>query len=60
VVKCIKESYQQLKRLGLLVIRYSWYDIIVLNIHAPSEDKTVDVKDSFYEELECAVDKFDK
>jgi hypothetical protein len=26
--------------------------IIVLNIHAPTEDKTDDVKDSFYEEME--------
>jgi hypothetical protein len=26
--------------------------IIVLNVHAPTEDKTDDVKDSFYEEVE--------
>jgi hypothetical protein len=25
---------------------------IVLNVHAPTEDKTDDVKNSFYEELE--------
>jgi hypothetical protein len=29
--------------------------IIVLNAHAPTEDKT-DVKDSFYEELELVYD----
>jgi hypothetical protein len=34
--------------------------IIVLNVHAPTEDKTDDVKDSFYEELECEFDKFPK
>jgi hypothetical protein len=34
--------------------------IIVLNVHAPTEDKTDDVKDSFYEELECVFDKFPK
>jgi hypothetical protein len=34
--------------------------IIVLNVHAPTEDKTDDVKDSFYEEVECVLDKFPK
>jgi hypothetical protein len=33
---------------------------IVLNVHAPTEDKTSDVKGSFYEELELAFDKFPK
>jgi hypothetical protein len=32
--------------------------IIVLNIHAPTEDKTDCVKDSFYEELERLFDTF--
>jgi exonuclease III len=31
-----------------------------LNVYAPIEDKTVDVKDSFYEELERVFDKFSK
>jgi hypothetical protein len=34
--------------------------IIVLNIHAPTEDKIDDVKNSFYEELEWVFDKFPK
>jgi hypothetical protein len=34
--------------------------IIVLNVHAPTEDKNDDVKDSFYEELERVFDKFPK
>jgi hypothetical protein len=29
-----------------------WCDIIVLNMHAPDEDKDDDIKESFYEELE--------
>jgi hydroxypyruvate isomerase len=33
---------------------------IVLNVHAPTEDKTDAVKDSFYEELERIFDKFPK
>jgi hypothetical protein len=36
------------------------YHIIVLNIRAPTEDKTDDVKDSFYEEMERVFDKFPK
>jgi endonuclease/exonuclease/phosphatase family metal-dependent hydrolase len=32
----------------------------VLNVHSPTEDKTDDVKNSFYEELERVFDKFPK
>jgi hypothetical protein len=32
----------------------------VLNVRGPTEDKTDDVKDSFYEELEHVFDKFHK
>jgi hypothetical protein len=31
---------------------------IVLNVHAPAEDKINDMKDSFCEELEHVFDKF--
>jgi hypothetical protein len=34
--------------------------IVVLNVHAPTEDKIVDVRDSFYKELESVFDKFSK
>ena len=34
--------------------------IIVLNVHAPSEDKSDDSKDSFYEELEQVFNNFSK
>jgi len=35
-----------------------WFDIIVLNVHPPTEDKSDDTKDSFYEELECVFNQF--
>jgi len=35
-----------------IVLRGCWCNDIVLNVHAPSEDKSDDSKDSFYEELE--------
>jgi exonuclease III len=41
-------------------LRGHWFHIIVLNVHAPTKDKTDDVKDSFYEELERIFDKFPK
>jgi len=33
-------------------LRGHWCNIIVLNVHAPREEKSDDSKDSFYEELE--------
>jgi hypothetical protein len=42
------------------MLRGRWYHITVLNVHAPTEDKTDDVKDSFYGELERVFDKFPK
>jgi hypothetical protein len=35
-----------------IVLRGLWSNIIVLNVHAPGEEKSDDLKDSFYEELE--------
>jgi hypothetical protein len=32
-------------------MRGRWNNIIVLNVHAPSEEKSDELKDSFYEEL---------
>jgi exonuclease III len=43
-----------------MTLRGRWCHIIVLNVHSPTEDKTEDVKDSFYEELECMFHKFPK
>jgi exonuclease III len=43
-----------------IILRARWCDIIGLNVHAPTEDKTDDLKDSFYEELECIFDKLHK
>jgi hypothetical protein len=42
--------------MSYIVLRVRWCNIIVLN--APTEDKTDDIKDRFYEELEQVFDKF--
>jgi hypothetical protein len=39
-------------RMSYIILRDRWCHIFVLIVHAPTEDKTDDVKDSFYEELE--------
>jgi hypothetical protein len=43
-----------------MILRGRWCNIIVLNVHAPTEDKIDDIKDRFYEELEQVFDKFPK
>jgi hypothetical protein len=37
-----------------------WYDILGLNVDAPTEDKDYGIKDSFYEELEQVFDQFSR
>ena len=41
-------------------LRGRWCNIIVLNVHAPSEEKIYDSKDSFYEDLERVFNHFPK
>jgi hypothetical protein len=41
-----------------MTLKGCYCDIIVLNVHAPTEDKDDDIKDSFYKELEQAFDQF--
>jgi hypothetical protein len=41
-----------------IILRGHGFHIIVLNVHAPTEDRIDHVKDSFYEEWECIFDKF--
>jgi hypothetical protein len=47
-------------RISYITLTYRWYDITVLNVYALTEDKNDDTKDSFYEELERALDQFQK
>ena len=47
-------------RLSYIVLRGRWRNIIVVNVHAPSEEKSDEAKDSFYDELEQVFDYFPK
>jgi hypothetical protein len=46
--------------MSYLTLRVRWCVVIVLNVHAPTEDKCDDTKDSFYEELEGVCDQLPK
>jgi len=47
-------------RASYIVMRGRWCSIIVVNVHAPSEEKSDESKDSFYEELEQVFDHVPK
>ena len=47
-------------RLSYIVLRGRWRNIIVVNVRAPSEEKSDESKDSFYEGLEQVFDHFPK
>jgi hypothetical protein len=46
--------------MSYIILRGCWCHIIVLNVQAPTEVKTDNVNDSFYEELERVFDNFPK
>jgi hypothetical protein len=43
--------------MSYIILRGRWSNTIVLNVHAPTEDKIDDVRYRFYEELEQVFDK---
>jgi hypothetical protein len=45
-------------RMSYIILRSHWCNIIVLNVHAPCEDKEDEEKDSFFEELGRVSDQF--
>ena len=47
-------------RMSYLVLRGQWINIIVLNVHAPSAEKSDNSKDRFYVELEKVSYNFPK
>jgi hypothetical protein len=47
-------------RISCIVLRGRCFNVIVLNWHAPDQEKTDDSKHSFYEELQQVFDSFPK
>ena len=58
IVSAVKTVEFVSDRVSYIVLIGRWCNIIVLNVHAPSEDKSDDSKDSFYEEIEQVFDHF--
>jgi len=60
IASAVKRAEFVSDRLSHIVLRGPWRNIIVVNVHAPSEEKSEESKDSFYEELEQVFDHFPK
>jgi hypothetical protein len=58
IISAVKRVEFVSDRMSYIVLRGCWCNIIVLNVHAPSEEKSDYSKDSFYEELEQVSDHF--
>jgi len=51
IVSAVKRLEFVSARVSYIVLRGCWYNIIVLNVHSPSEEKSDYSKDSFYEQV---------
>ena len=60
LVSAVKRIEFVSDRLSYIVLRGRWLHIILVNMHAPSEEKSEELKDSFYEELEEVFDHIPK
>jgi hypothetical protein len=60
IISAVKRVEFVSDRMSYIILRGHWCHTIVLNIHAPTEDKSYDLKDSFCEELEHVFDKVPK
>ena len=59
-VSAVKRVQYVSDRTSYIVLRGRQCNIIILNVHAPSEEKSDDSKGSFYEELEQVYNNFPK
>ena len=60
IVSAVKRVEFVSDRMSYIVLRGRWCNIIALNVHAPSEERSDDSKDSCYEKLERVFDHFPK
>jgi hypothetical protein len=51
IIPAVKRVEFVSDRMSYTIRRGRWCHIIVLNVHAPTEDKTDVVKDSFHDEM---------
>ena len=60
IVSVVKRAEFVSDRVSYTVLRGQWCNIIVLNVHAPNEEKSDDSIDSFYVELQQVFHHFPK
>jgi hypothetical protein len=60
IVSAVKRIEFVSDRMSYIILRGSWCHIIVLNVHAPTEDKTDNTKEGFVRELKSVFHKFSK
>jgi len=60
IVSAVKRVEFVSNRLSYILLRDRWHNIVLVNVHAPREEKSEESKDSFYEELEQVFDHFPK
>ena len=60
IVSAVKRVEFVSDRLSYIVLRGRWNNIIAVNVHATSEEKSDEAKDSFYEQLEQVLDQIPK
>ncbi|PNF19273.1 hypothetical protein B7P43_G07508 [Cryptotermes secundus] len=58
IVSAVKRVEFVSDRTSYIILKGRWCDIIVTNVHAPTEDKINDIKGRVCEELEQVFDKF--
>jgi exonuclease III len=58
IISVVKRVEFDSNRKSYVTVKGRWCDIIVLNMHALTEDKDDDIKDSFFEELEQVFNQF--
>jgi hypothetical protein len=58
IISAVKRVEFVSDRVSYTTLKGHWCDVIVLNVHAPTENKDDDIKDGFYEELEQVFDQF--
>jgi exonuclease III len=60
IISAVKRLEFVSGRMSYITLKDRSCDIIVLNLHAPTEDKGNAIKDTFYEELEGVFDQFSR
>jgi hypothetical protein len=51
IISAVKSIETVSDTMSYIILRGCWYDITILNIHIPTEEKIDDAKDSFYEKF---------